>query len=276
MKKTILLFLFVLPVIIVLLILAITGFVGRLVMVIPIQNAQIDSAIFAHYDGFHSQYSSNNLVLLAQVGDEFNIGQFVIIEPYNATSGITFESSNPNVVSVNGNGRIVVKQNMRSTDLATGVELVAMAGADRFFSVFVIVATDHTRFDYFGFEMELFMRGFDIDWISDFGLGVNFYNQIEFAKEFIAVEHGNIVPILEILERGLNVAPKNILNLANPRRSEFLESISLVSSDESILRIFGTAGQQQAELLAAGEVSVTITINFMGKNFSTDVPVVIV
>jgi len=276
MKKTILLFLFVLPVIIVLLIIAIMGFVGRAVMFRPIQNVTISERIFESSPNFNLQYGTNNLILLASPGEQIEFLRYIIVEPQEAARQLTFESSNPSVVSVDDNGRINVLQNMRTTDPDTGIEIVVTHGADRFFSVFVQVALDDTRFDYFGFDTELFLRGMNNDWEDEFGLSVNFDWQIEIDRD--AMQGGNIIPIGMILERGLNIAPNHLLNIANPNRTAFLNSLGFGSSDTSILSITNAdgAGQFDASVLATGEVEITITTNFRGAEFSAVVSIVVV
>jgi len=288
MKKTILLFLFVLPVIIVLLILAIIGFVGRTLLVVPIENVRIDQRIFEINENFHAQYGTNNLILLANVGESIEFMDFVIVEPMDATTAIGFDISNPDAIAIE-NGQIRVLQNKRTTDPATGVELTLTYGAARFFSVFIIIAVDNTRMDYFGFCFELFERGISGEnWHIDYALStgysrnlawsnaINDYDYIDvlhllIEKDYINETANYTLPLAAILERGLNIAPINLLNYGTALRRDFLASLNFSSSNTDILELYN----HNAIIRSVGEVYITITTNFLGADFYIVVPIII-
>ncbi|MCL2556386.1 MAG: hypothetical protein FWE03_05170 [Firmicutes bacterium] len=294
MKKTILLFLFILPVIIVLLILAIIGFVGRTLLVVPIERVYIDQRIFDANENFHQQYGTNNLILLANVGDIIEFMEFVIVEPRDATTAISFDISNPDAIAVE-NGRIRVLQNMRTSDPATGVELTITHGASRFFSVFIRIDTDNTRFDYFGFNFDLFERGISGEnWHIDYALGIGYRQDLVWAediddydyvftphllieKNYIKEDANYTLPIGAILERGFNIAPINLLNYGTTIRKDFLASLKFSSSDTNILEIIHNAETNEfsAKVNNAGEVYITIITNFLGVNFQIVIPIII-
>jgi len=277
MKKTILLFLFIIPVIIVVLVVAIAGFVGRRVMFVQIQGVTVDQTIFESRQEFHEQYGSNNLILIAEVGDEIEFLRYLVVQPAEAADQLNFVSSNPDAVQVI-DGRIHILQNMRSTDLATGIELQIMHGVETFFTVFVIINLDNNRFDYFGFDHGLFIEGIEQSWIFEMGLSVNFYGRIQIEKNYIASGLNQTIPIGKILERGFNVAPIDLLNLADLQREEFLDSLYFSSSNSEILRIMAVDGYGQfdARVLDVGEVDITITANFRDARFNIVVPIVII
>ncbi|MCL2234422.1 MAG: hypothetical protein FWC11_06385 [Firmicutes bacterium] len=278
MKKTILLFLFILPVIIVVLVFAIAGFVGRTLLFNPVQNVHFNENIFSSTPEYHAQYGTNNLILLGRRGEQFDFERYLVVYPAAAsTDQLEFESSNPDVARVGDDGRIHILQNMRSTDPRDGIEIVVMHNVDRFFSVFVIVETDETAFDYFGFDVDLFRVGIESDWeehgaesVLDFGLRVGFDGQITITKDDILHEE-NFIPLKAILERGFNVAPFNILYLANEQRAEFLWHLIFTSSNTNVLRI----SRDGAEIVGIGEVYVTVTTNFRGTNFAIVVSIII-
>jgi len=289
MKKTILLFLFILPVIIVLLILAIVGFVGRTLLVIPIENVSIDPRIFSYNQNFHMQGDTNNLILFANVGDSVPFMDFVIVEPMDATTALGFDISNPDAISIDENGRIVVSQNMRTSDPATGIELTLRYGEQIFFSVFIEIAIDNTRFDYFGFDFGLFGRGVSQEnWHIDYALGIDYTQQLAWfeyrndydyvdvwhiliGKDYIDEAKNYTLPIKTIVERGFNIAPTNLLNYGTTLRNDFLASLTFDSSNAQILELY----DNHAIIHSVGEVYVTVTTSFLGVNLSIVVPIVI-
>ncbi|MCL2861127.1 MAG: hypothetical protein FWE22_01800 [Firmicutes bacterium] len=283
MKKTILLFLFILPVIIVVLVFAIAGVVGRRQMVVPVESVEINRAIFEDspqkHSPWHEQYGTNNLILIVSPGEEIEFARYFVIYPAEASLNFSlFEISNPEVVQINEQGNIVVLQNMRSTDPREGIEIVVVDGATRFFSVFIIIDVDGTRFDYFGFDGDLFREGIGRDW-EEFGLenagdfvSIDFENQLIIERNFIPYELEYVIPIAAILERGFNVAPFDLLYVINPLREQFLASLTFSSSNNNILRI---TGDGFAEVLGTGEMEIRITTNFLNSNFEIVVNIVI-
>jgi len=283
MKKTILLFLFVLPVIIVILIVAIVGFVGRRVMFIEIQSVSINYEIFNYSPNFTERFSPNpnDLILSAEVGEVFEFTRYIVVEPLEAARQLVFESSNPQAVQVI-DGRIHILQNARMTDSEEGIELAVMHGV-RLFTVLVRIDIDDDSFDYFGFDEDLFIRGADTDWADTYGVFLNHDAVLEIDRSYILSELNNTIPIGWILERGFNTAPRNLLYLANPRRNQFLDSLQFESSNTQILSISSVEGYGQFNALiyngqiAENGVALTITIrsNFMYSNFETTVQVLV-
>ncbi|MCL2847330.1 MAG: hypothetical protein FWE13_01080 [Firmicutes bacterium] len=286
MKKTILLFLFVIPVIIVILVVAIAGFVGRQVMFIEIRDVRWDEAIFESRLEFNEHSNTHDLIVLGNRGDVIPFMRYIIVEPADASESLTFVSSNPEVVDVI-NGHIHILQNMRSTDPSEGIEIRVMHGIRVFFTVFVMKEeADENYLDYFGFSFDLFRdwlnRDAEREWRNELGLPaeVGIYNRVIIEREFMAEELGGIIPISNILERGYNVAPNNLLISKNPLRQEFLNSLAFESSNSSILQIMPSVegGVFNARILSEGEVEIRIIMvdRFLGSQFSISVPVLIV
>lgn len=286
MKKTILLFLFILPVVIAVLIIAITGFVGRSVMVIPIQSVMVDNAIFNSNEGFHAQYGTNNFILIANRGDNIEFMDYVTIYPANATGSLEFYISNPHAVEVSS-GQIRILANARFSDPATGIEVRVNHGAQHFFSIFVIIAPDENHFDYFGFCGDLFSIGADEDWFFNYGLSIAFNDYGEFYLRInrdVLYYDGifNTLPIGQILERGFNIAPNTLLNIGHPSRDNFLLNTSFASSDNTILTVaphfyngIKLPGQFNAIIVGRGLVYIYVNTTFSNANMYFRVPVYI-
>jgi len=278
MKKTILLFLFTLPVVIVVLVFAIAGFVGRQVMFVEITNVTMASAAL---DPNGSNYlqpdDTNNFQLRVNVGDVIDLQRYLIIEPARARfSHLNIDISNPGAVEIRG-GRIHILQNMRSTDPGTGIEIAIRHDMDPFFRIFVIIATDYTRFDYFGFDYNLFFdltRGADdaaiwrgFIWVfRDDGF-------IRIERNQALVNQGNRFDYRDFFQRGINIAPRELLFFDNPDKDAFLNSLNFASGDPTILYL-GADGY--AEVRGVGEVTVTVTTNFRDRNFSLEVNIEVV
>ena len=289
MKKTIILFLFVLPVVVVVLIVAITGFVGRGVMFVEIESVLVNSTIFEKESRFNAS-GLNNLTLIAEVDDKINFKQHLTVVPSTAFDQIEFAVSNPNAVSVCGDGYININQNMRSTDDGTGIEIQVRHGIRHFFSVFVIIQVDESRLDYFGFCFDLFERMAESSWGFEYGIsvGTNFVdleNGERQANRFLQINKeylqsaDYVLPVGSILERGFVVAPTTILNLNNIQRDFFLASLSFASLNPFLLQVSplsGQAGQFNATMVDTGQAGIRVGSNYMGKNFVFDIDIIII
>lgn len=279
MKKTIILFLFILPVAIVLLVFAVVGFVARAAMYVEIEKVYVSSEHMRGFtdEGYEMWGESENYdrwFIRAQIGDVFEFEKFITVEPAKVGfERLEINCSNPSAVELI-DGKIHIQENMRFSDvLFTDNKLIefklSYSNKD-FMIIYIDIREDLSRFDYFAFDTDVFKKN-----ISDSQPLWSDYIQIRESAsentvtkylEIDAAKASSVIALSEILLDGIDTAPKSLLYSSSPAYEEFLNSLSISSSNSSVLRIEQgyEAGQFNAALLTNGEIELTITTDFNG------------
>jgi len=263
MKKVILLFLLILPVIIV-------SFAFLMASVIRTAIYPVIESVYVadkDWDKFmqegYQEYGTGSYILYANVSDEFDLGKFFTVKsssPNFRFANLSFSSSNPEAVEIKPNGsKIIVHQNMRSSDKVKGdIEIKAYFGEESkpWVTVYVVIEVDATRFDYFGIDYAALrsrVAALNFDYIE-----VSAINQLVITKEKAPAT----IALGEIIRDGLDIAPYDLLYNVNPNRTNFVNSLTFESGDTAKLSITsGTADGLNvfnATALDIGEVIVTI------------------
>ena len=166
-------------------------------------------------------------------------------------------------------GKIYIFQKTRTSD-GGEVTVKASFGGTVYFTVYVDteLIIDDERFDYFGFDYELLRRGLIgseyADWIKE--------GERELKISAIA---GEQIPLSAILYNGIDTSPHDLLySSGNPYLEAFLGSLDF-TSNSSILTVTKDGTDFVADITGEGNVQITITTNFRGKNYSIFVSVVL-
>ena len=283
MKKTILLFLFTLPVIIVVLVFAIAGFVGRRVMFIEIGSVTMShSAQETHYYAIQGGYK-----VFANVGQSIPLQRYIILYPARANfNDLTIVSSDPGIASVE-NGYIRIHRQMRTSDVVLQgqqdqnvIDIEIRHGGETRLTILVQVETSpDAGIDYFGFNFDLFDRLSDELWrefitteqrIIEVNDQDHIENFLSIYRAHIPSSMGNTLPIKDILERGFDTAPHDLLHSIPTnleRRNEFLGSLEFSVTGDAV-EITGAT----MTITGTGEVIITVTY----ENFTLEIMVEIV
>ena len=293
MKKVILLLLLILPVAIVAASFAIAGAIGRGIMYVEVEQVYLtrDAAVQAEFYQIY-RGRQNGYVLTAQVGRDYEFGKFFTVSPAKAKfADLDFPSSNPAAVSVE-DGKLRVKQNMRSSDNKE-IRIDVKYGDTEFFSVYVQIEPDNGRFDYFGYDYGLLERSVsnakwpdpysDVKVSDSCGVNTNL-GYLIIDRSRIPGGAGVIPDIGALLRDGLDTAPYNLLyyDEGNVNWVDFANSLTVASNDEAVLRLTPTGRNGDgvdvldAHIMSLGEVELTIKTSWLDKHFETAVRISIV
>lgn len=296
MKKAVLLLVFVLPVIIVMLVFAIAGFVGRQSMYISIEGVYAkDLDELANADYF--DHGQNTFEIFPNVGDVVEFASYFRVEPARANfSNIEFDISNKNAVQI-VNGKIHVLQNRRFSDEGS----VKITATNTKLTVFVSIRPDYDRFDYFGFDYNILKKNLESDFAStkediiteeentNHFIEINralIYDE-DFNKSLAITEQERtyIIALGRILELGFDTAAEGWLFGA--KRTEFLQYLTIEEIDTNYLGIFVAASEfgemyngEHFAIVSQDAIDKTVTLkvstNFMGSDFSFYVEILII
>lgn len=267
MKKVILLLILVLPVIIVALSMAISGYIAPIVKIVRIEGVKIN------LDGFYNEgYSFNDTDkydLIADTGVEYELEKFLSPVPASANlSSLEYVSTNPSAASV-VNGKIKVEQNMRSSDYNNGgviIDIIYDDPGKPFFTIAVNINVDPDSFDYLGFDYNRLAQGIPgSEWSG--------YCEVTPGSGYLSIYRDKIggteIPLGRILRNGLDTAPYNILNADNPFRPGFINSLDFSSDNPEIVIIpkgqEGGLNVTDAGVLSAGKITVKIKADFLDR-----------
>ena len=280
MKKTILLFLFVLPVIVVFITIALAGFIGRSALVQRVNSVNFNLSAASAADTGHTirwAATEGGYRLSPEVNANLGIDfqRFVTITPSRARfSTLRFDISNPDAVEVRG-GRIFVKQDRFRSEEEVTIRVMHPAQIDPFFTIYVRTRFNANNFEFDGLKFSHRLLGEQISGRPAWATGV-YVNANTQDFEFRRSEINAQTDFGRVMRAGLDIAPGPVMNDTgggSQFRLEFLNTVR-IESDCNGTRIDITRlidGNFEAEFLATGLVTLTVSADWRNRQHEFEV-----